>query len=61
MELQSPRAGKSAEAEKVHCGGHHRPTTNREILKANPRAAARLRWHLRFAPWFLSDRRRLAA
>ena len=35
-------------------------TRNREILKANPRAAARLRWHLRFAPWFLSDRRRLA-
>ena len=36
-------------------------TPNREILKANPRARARLAALLWSFPWFVSKRRRVAA
>ncbi len=36
------------------------PSANRPILKASRRAEARLRMLLRFFPWMLAKRRRIA-
>ena len=36
-------------------------TRTRSKLEASDRARARLRWHLRFFPWMLAKRRRIAA
>jgi hypothetical protein len=45
----------------VHCGGEPIPLSNsRPVLKASDRAKARLRMHLRFFPWLMSKRRRVA-